>query len=642
MTIDKIQILRIAKIAVIVMFCVLIAKTVQFDLIDRISTEVHIYDFNPDYSEAVVRSGETREYEILAERASFTFLDVFLEDIYSGFQVNLLNDEGDILFERQISVEDMIVDDTVQKPMLRIGAGETFSKGNYILRISNPSEKNIRMVAVEGQEDTLNIRMIRSSRLGSKLAYVTGILLAGYGFAVWCLLRKREFEWQHFFLTSVIPLALVYMVVMAPWSAADSSSHYTAAYRFSSRILGCSVDEEWLGRAEDADFYRTIWRNANPSMRDYVALASDFKIFAEDKTLVEMPFDLEKGEAMKYYSILNYWPQILGLTLGRLLGLSAVLCVYLARICIMLFYISACYHAIKMVPVGKSIFALVPLLPIALVMSSAISYDSMVLPVSMNLVASTLALYKEPGDRKRVYETAVWAFMTGAVKGGGYLILLPLSFVLYNEKEKKKSLGIIAKIVLSGLVAVVLFDVILPAGSTLFQFGVEGNGKMTAMLAFRQPLYFVKLCMETYIKYSDYLILSMLGTQLSWVETSLPGTLVLMLLIVMGVAALFEKDALSLKKRDKWIFLFVILICVVFTPMMLLSWTDQSSDVVEGLQGRYYLPVLSLAMLVMTKFSFYDRLSDERYAVIRQKCAVGFSVLSCIVVYYMERLYLTR
>ena len=65
----------------------------------------------------------------MAERASFTFLDVFLEDIYSGFQVSLLNDEGDILFERQISVEDMIVDDTVQKPMLRIGAGETFSKG---------------------------------------------------------------------------------------------------------------------------------------------------------------------------------------------------------------------------------------------------------------------------------------------------------------------------------------------------------------------------------------------------------------------------------------------------------------------------------------------------------------------------------
>lgn len=642
MAIDKIRIFRVTKIVVVVMLFALIAKTVQFDLIDRINTEVRIYDFNPDYSETVVKPGETREYEILAERASFTFLDIFMEDIYGGFQVTLHNDEGEILFDRRVSEGDMIEDDSVRKPMLRIGTGEVFSKGRYMLRISNPGEEDLRVDTVEGQEDTLNIRMIRTSRLGRKLAYVTGILLAGYGLAMWYLFRKREFEWQHFFLASVIPLALIYLVVMAPWSAADSSSHYTAAYRFSSRILGCSRDEEWLGREEDADFYRTIWRNANPSMRDYVTLASDFKIFAEDKALVKMPFDLEKGEAMKYYSILNYWPQILGLTAGRLLGLSALLCVYLARICIMLFYISACYHAIKIVPVGKSIFALIPLLPIALVMSSAISYDSMVLPVSMNLTANILALYKTTGDRRRMYETAVWAFMAGAVKGGGYLILLPVSFVLYNEEEKKKSLGIIAKIVLSGVAAVLLFDVILPAGSTLFQFGVEGNGKMTAMLAFRQPLYFVRLCMETYIKYSDYLILSMLGTQLSWVETSLPGTLVLMLLIVMGVAALFEKDVLSLKKRDKWIFLLVILICVIFTPMMLLSWTDQSSDFVEGLQGRYYLPVLSLAMLVMTKFSFYDRLSDERYAVIRQKCAVGFSVLSCIVVYYMERLYLTR
>lgn len=638
----KTRVFHIVKMIFLAMLLVLLAKTVQFDLIEKINIETSVYEFSQAYQESVVGPGETKEYRVLAERSPFNSVDFFMENAVSGFRVDLLNEEGEILFGQTVSEEDIFDDSAVSKPAVRLRTGELFPKGQYTVRISNPGGENLVADVLEGEEDTLDVRIITSSRLGIKIVFALGAFLAGYAAAMWRLLRKRDFAMQQFFLVSVVPLALAYLVLLAPWSAPDSNSHFTAAYRFSSRILGCSREEEWLGRAEDADFYRTLWRTGNPRMRDYVGLASSAALLAEGKSLVEMPFDIEKGEAMKYYSILNYWPQILGLTVGRLLGLSAVLCVYLARICILLFYIAACYHAVRIVPAGKSIFTVIPLLPISLVMSSAISYDSMVLPVSLNLVANVLALYREPGDRKRMYETMAWAFMAGAVKGGGYLVLLPVSFILYNGQDKRRSLAAIGKIVLAGLASVLLFDVVLPAGSTLFQFGVEGNGRMTAMLAFQQPLRFTKLCIATYLKYTDGLVLSMLGTQLSWVETSLPGTLVIAMPLVMGVLALFEEDGISLKKKDKWIFLFVILLTVVFTPMMLLSWTEQGSDVVEGLQGRYYLPVLSLAMLAATKFSLYDRLGEERLAAVRQKCTVWFGILSWIAVYYMERLYLTR
>ncbi len=641
MVINKIRIFSIVKMVCALMLFALIAKTVKFDLIEKVDTDISIYEFSQEYQETSVKPGETVEYEVLAERTSFDCLDFFMEEEGRNFQVAFLDEEGQILFDQVISEEDVFYDNAVQKPAVRIKTGEVFPKGQYTVRIANLSRETLRIDALK-EGNVLDVRVVKYSRVGVIMALLVGLILIGYAAALWYLLRKKSFSMPQFFLVSVIPLSLVYLLMLAPWSAPDSNSHFTAAYRFSNRILGCPRDEEWLGRADDAEFYRLLWRNGNPKLRDYVGLTSDIKILADDKSLVEMPFDIEKGEAMKYYSILNYWPQIFGLTVGRLLGLSSFLCIYLARVCILLFYIAACYHAIKLVPIGKSIFTLIPLLPISLVMSSAISYDSMVLPVSLNLVANILALYKTPEDKRRMFETMIWAFMAGAVKGGGYLILLPAAFILYDGEEKRKSTGLILKIVLSGLISVILFDVVLPAGSTLFQFGVSGNGKMTAMLALRQPFHFMKLCIEAYLKYGDYLILSMLGTQLSWVETSLPGTLVTAMPLIMGVSAFYEQDEISLKKKDKWIFLLVILVTVVSTPMMLLSWTDVRSDSVEGLQGRYYLPVLSLAMLVITKFSLYNRMSDDRFVAVRQKCAAWCGILSCIAVYYMERLYLTR
>ena len=83
----------------------------------------------------------------------------------------------------------------------------------------------------------------------------------------------------------------------------------------------------------------------------------------------------------------------------------------------------------------------------------------------------------------------------------------------------------------------------------------------------------------------------------------------------------------------------------VFTmPAMLLSWTPAGSDMILGLQGRYFLPVLPLIFFVFTKFSVRVRTdsSRERITGLGRKYMIWFAALSCLCVYFMMRLYLTR
>ena len=46
--------------------------------------------------------------------------------------------------------------------------------------------------------------------------------------------------------------------------------------------------------------------------------------------------------------------------------------------------------------------------------------------------------------------------------------------------------------------------------------------------------------------------------------------------------------------------------------MMLLSWTFEGATTIRGLQGRYYLPILSITLILITKSLFKDIKLDEK------------------------------
>ena len=626
---------------IILFFCC--AIIIFIDLFPRIKKDVIVQNYSNPAGVDTISKNETKDYKIVNNSCDFDILYIYIEGENSDNIYVYLQDEttGKVCVNKVYNSGDIGYDDN-GKAVIPVSSGKVLGKHSYKLSITNLGTEDVCISTVD--DNNINYSMVKKTNVGIYLLIIVIILFAVYLCTLAFKLNSDSFGIEKFYLITAIFMGIIYLLVIPPWAVPDSTSHFGAAYRFSSILLGHTGEEEWTGRADDELFLEQIWEHmGNPDMKDYTNLLYNFKITADNNELIEMSL---RPDFMKYYSIINYWPQIIGIILSRLFRFSAVIAIYLGRIFLLAFYIYACLNAVKKTPIGKSFFALVPLLPMSLMMSSGYSYDAMVIISTLNFVACIFALYKDQNSVKLLVETSIWAFMIGAVKGGGYLIMLPLILILlFKSENMKKSSKNIAIIAASGLISVFIFDKLLQLGNKLFQFGYEDDSKMQAVFAIKHPIHYFHMLISTYLNSIDKLFFNMMGTQMAWLESTIPATIIIFMVLALFIYSLYEKDDITLESGSKWILLGIVFMSVFFTPMMLLSWTEIGADTIAGLQGRYYLPLIVPMLIFVSKYTLNeDRenfLQDKNF-VIRNKCMMCFAILSCIAVYYMLRLYLTR
>ncbi|MCR5294271.1 MAG: DUF2142 domain-containing protein [Lachnospiraceae bacterium] len=614
------------------------------DLFEKVNTEVRIISFESNGGTEELQAGEIKKYELINQQCEFEVLELFAEgDDLDGLFVSVRNaDKGELVHELDVDDNNLVTDSGTGRKAIWLSPGFSFEKGRYEIEVGNRGIVPIRLCTDDGN---LNVTAIKHTKLGVYIGLLVLLLLVVYMVLLLCLTQKNEtVSLEKFFLLTAVFIGLCHFILFAPWSVPDTNSHYPAVYRLSNMVLCLPEERHWYGRAEDVQFLGTIWeKDRNPGMLSYVDIAYNFHLFCRDKTLEELPV---KARKMEYYSLLSFWPQTLGMVAGRLLGFSAIACAYLARFAMFLFYVWGCLRAIKITPVGKSIFAFIPLMPMALMNSSAISYDPLVLITTLNFTASILALYKNPESKRTLKEAVLWVFMVGATKGGGYLLLLPLVFILYDRSKKMKSAVRCLGILGSGLFSLLLFNKFLQIGKTLYQFGEEAGGKMEAVYALRHPVKYIQMCVLTYLDGANSIFFDMLGSNLGWLEAVVPMYVLSGLAIILVLYAVLEEDEVAIGKRHRYSFAAAAALIIVLTPAMLLSFTDKGSAAIAGLQGRYYIPAMTVGLLVLTKTTFRDVdfvFTDKvRRFALRNKAFYSFGLLLCLSVYYMMRLYLRR
>ena len=631
----------------------LFLETFTVDLMRRIVTDIPVRPFSAESEKERIEPGEEWEDTLELRRVDFSSLGIPVgkgEDQSSGIRLMLAEKStGTVLVDRDIEQTDFTGQGPTGK-MIRITAeGENakglFPRGTYLVRIRNTDDSRKLRIGVETDREgniRLNYQAVRESELGYRIAWIVLLLLGACLIAVFVISTAEKFSAARFFIVSVIPLSIIYLILFVPWSIPDGGSHILATCRFSNIILGADETTEWTGRMDDADLFpatEELHDERNPAMKEYAEIYLNGRAGVKDRTKAEIGVD----EKMKTYFPTNYLPQIIGVTIGKILGLGTVPMLYLARILTIIAYIAGCLHAVRTAPAGKVIFASTALLPSALMAGCSITYDAMVLISTLCFTASILRARHEPENRAALIESAVWAAVIGSVKGGGYLILLPLVILLFTG-EFSQSAKKAASIVAAGLLSALIFDVVLSAGG-LFQLGGTAAGKLSFSYALAHPLNYLDMMLRSYATFANSLSFGIGGSRMGWAEKDvIPDIMIAGLLVSAGVMSVFEKDRFSFTKRDRNVFLGIIALIVFTMPAMLLSWTSAGSDMIMGLQGRYFLPVLPLIFFVFTKFSVRVRTdsSRERVTGIGRKYMIWFAVLSCLCVYFMMRLYLTR
>jgi uncharacterized membrane protein len=419
---------------------------------------------------------------------------------------------------------------------------------------------------------------------------------------------KNANYWCFGIVISVI--ALVYMLVFPPFTQPDSQYHYESAYRYSNFLLGLGINSDLIMRHDDVVLFTDIESNAL-SQGLYAACKANFSFFVNNATL-------ETTDATHAVNISSNLPQVrlvgaLGITIGRLLHLGAFPTYYLGIIFNIAVFAILVSLSIKITPIGKPCFAALALLPMTLHLASSYSYDTTIIALSFLLTAMLLrAMYsKEQFSTKEFWLIVIVAILLAPCKVV-YTVILCLIFFIPKKRFSNRRNEIIAKSL--PLILCFIEILIIQASSlatmatsntadNLDHRGAETGSFYSLSDFIRHPKQILALYFNSFVVRANLWFTTLMGGSLGWLQESIAANFVTLLpfvicLIFTLIPTNKEKANYKLPRYIRACF-FAIGIFVVFlvTTSMVLAWTFNTEHIIEGVQGRYFIPVMPLLML---------------------------------------------
>lgn len=417
------------------------------------------------------------------------------------------------------------------------------------------------------------------------------------------------------FLCIAIPIGIIFISFLNVNIVHDGVTHLTNVYKYSNVLtgksgqdsLGCvylSPDEAALRQQTD-NFYVLL-----KSIGDKPVNSSSREPFYDAR-----PTDND--------SILEYFPGVLGVTLGRLLNFSAMGTLLIAKCFCLLFYIIICYWAIKMTPMLKGGFVVAATLPMNLYQAAGITYDAVTTPVAYLVFALVLKGRQEQLSKQEWVVLFGASIILGACKGGCYIpVLLLLMFIQSKTNGGKKAQ--IRYCLTSWLLAGGTLLITYYSGFHNFFFEYESEisvqmpqttgaaSEVTQLIVpkyslgylFTNPVDFIKMFIRTMFNRTEYYLGSMIGNRMAWTDREASWTIIVLFIILLVLAVIWEEEenVKNIKTFEKIITGMLVLCELVGFHAIMLVETERNAVTIFGVQGRYFLPLIPIVM-----FTFFTK-----------------------------------
>lgn len=465
-------------------------------------------------------------------------------------------------------------------------------------------------------------------------------------------------------------LGLLYLFVLPPLTAPDEISHYVSAYRLSSKLIGQPQRDRYgrvLLRAKDAwgedlngDFVYEPDEDGNlqvteESRTEAVKLGevlneSTYELFhslgingqyAPEKT-AEIRAQGEYVSSV-YPPVtttpLAYLPQAIGISLARLMGLNTVCLLYFGRLCNLAFFVTMLFLSLKRIPFGREVLLGVALLPMTLHLAASFSYDVMILSCMFLLTAVCLDLAYER-ERVRVRDVVLLAVLA-AVAGPCKMVYAPMLglCLLIPQRKFGKLRNWFAAAWLVGFswaaaMYLVNSQVIASYASATEAGSYVGWAEETGFnlsLLIHNPLLLLQMFYQTFAWNAQELHITMIGGYLGNLDKILnvPYPVICILtLCLIALALKIPGEEIRMNGRHKlWIGL-ICAGCAALTMLsMLIACTPRSSQVIQGVQGRYFLPFLPVFLLILKNRTVVLTKDKNRSILYLMCCLNGYALM---------------
>lgn len=419
------------------------------------------------------------------------------------------------------------------------------------------------------------------------------------------LFKKKKIEFHKQFIILATVLGIFYFLATPFGNGTDEVSHFLRVFKISQKYTNIRLEEDSLFPPA---FSKLVDYKNNRDMK-YTNYINEYDAFSmnspERKDLISEYWNI------KLYSPLQYVPQVIGVTIGRILSDNIVTIGMCGRITGYIFWVAMCSLAIKIVPNKKVFFLIICLLPVNIFSAICISGDTVTNAVCTLFIAILYRkIYlKEKIVKKEKIFLIVLACMISLCK----IVYLPfVTLVLLlkeenfeNKKEWKKF--IITLIIASIIVGLSWFVI---GSINLSNSNTASKEQLRYILM--NPFEYCAILTRTFCeKGAQYIYQLCTGDELMChAKTTVYPVISYVISIVLFMSLFTNEDDRNLEVntlRKIWVSLIVFGTCILIATAIYIQWTslpgigEIGNEVVKGIQGRYFIPVVLLLIFIANK-----------------------------------------
>lgn len=426
--------------------------------------------------------------------------------------------------------------------------------------------------------------------------------------------RLLSFSVENIFLLIFIPVGLVFLFTTPLGQNPDEPDHAYRTWQLStgniisdpikptgkSRFGGMapkSIESTFV----DAHITESlngnfIWNNVHYSEQSRQSLTDS-----------SLTYRIFSGAAI--YSPVAYIPGIIAFWIGSLLHLPTFIVLYLVRIFCLAAIASLIYLAIRITPKWKWLFFASALTPSVVAAGGAISADAMVLGSAFLFIAYVLRLAfqdKQLSVAQYILLFTVLALVVLSKTPYSVLCILMLLIPVFNKHMRIRST--LLKLGLTVMTAAILGYIWMKTTQHIsWPEGLrQGNEPViNRSVIISQPLSFLIIMINS-IMYSGVISLTGLIGHFGWLTAPMSDVAIIPAVFALILAAFVgdKKDTLPKQRRaflwwNSTILCTIAFLILAIAASLYIYWADTRGAVVTGIQGRYFIPLLPLTLLLV-------------------------------------------
>ncbi len=440
---------------------------------------------------------------------------------------------------------------------------------------------------------------------------------------IWLLLFEPKYE--NFFVVMVMVLGMIFMFIITPLSVPDEMGHYHRTLLVSNKMMfsnATTVDETYvsydsfMGYKNSQDAYRRVVEEL-------------FGPADVNKTQIDIhdPYNMYK---------ICYVPQAIGATIGRVLGLNVLLEFYLGRFTALCFYALCIYLSIKKTPIHKVLFGMLACMPMFIQQAASYSYDGFIFALTF-ITISYLLKWIFVEERVTIPEMLVvtigsWILAPAKIV---YSVFALLYIFVPSERFGSRRNKIFAFLIINMMGIREIYNAIYhriaihiwrklgwvaSAETNIISntLPTPNNDPYTFTYVLQHPLETLNLFIYT-IRYSLKLwFYSSIGRTMCALNLILPLPIVQALPLLLFVTSFRKEDYVeSIPLKASFIFLSA---CAGLMTLfgMLVGWTNTDSQMIEGIQGRYFSPLLPYFFAIFNNSKISLPKKFDKYLIFAQ------------------------